>query len=62
MVGHGAVNKKMEANGAIVEHASTTTGATVAARALDEVVAVVVEDAAATLANVVADRKAMLFV
>ena len=59
IVGHGAVNKKMDANGAIVEHASTMTGATVAANMLDDVEAEEEEEeedaeaaVAATLANV----------
>eukprot|EP00529_Nitzschia_sp_RCC80_P029676 CAMPEP_0113464392 /NCGR_PEP_ID=MMETSP0014_2-20120614/13179_1 /TAXON_ID=2857 /ORGANISM="Nitzschia sp." /LENGTH=311 /DNA_ID=CAMNT_0000356475 /DNA_START=156 /DNA_END=1091 /DNA_ORIENTATION=+ /assembly_acc=CAM_ASM_000159 len=65
MVGHGAVNKKTDANGATVEHASTTIGATVAAAsALEEEVEepADADDAvvAATLANV--DKKAILFV
>ena len=65
IVGHGAVNKKMDANGAIVEHASTMTGATVAANMLEDVEAPLEaaeeEDdaaAAATLANV--DRTMLL--
>lgn len=55
IVGHGAVNKKMEANGAIVEHASTMIGPTVAASTEDDDPAAAADPAAAlaaTLENV----------